>query len=111
MVDTGIAFSHNSEGPDSTLHDKSRPDLFWLVTGATVLGADYRCRSVGLVSANFHNVGTPFGPYGIDMHGIRQSPSLYGGTIVRGTAAGRTEPPDPPSPVARALTLHARSPS
>ena len=52
-----------------------------MVVGATVLGSNYRCRQVGFITANYHNVGTPFGPYGIDMHGIRQSPSLYGGSI------------------------------
>ena len=83
LIDTGIAFSHASEGPDSTHHDRTRPDLHWLVDGATVLASNYRCRQIGFVAANFHNVGLPFGPHGIDMHGVRQSPSLYGGSILR----------------------------
>ena len=83
MIDTGIAFSHASEGPDSTHHDRSRPDLHWMVIGATVLASNYRCRQVGFVAGSFHNVALPWGPHGINMHGIRNSPSLYGGSILR----------------------------
>ena len=83
QIDTGIALSHASEGPDSTLHDRSRPDLHWLVHGATVLASSYRCRQVGFVMGSFHNVALPFGPHGIDMHGVRNSPSLYGGSELR----------------------------
>ena len=32
--------------------------------------------------ASFYNVNMPWGPYGIDMHGIRQAPSLYGGSVL-----------------------------
>ena len=46
LVDCGVALSHNSEGPDSTLNDKSRPDLHWKVVGATVLASSYRCNQV-----------------------------------------------------------------
>ena len=82
LVDSGVALSHAAEGPDSTHHDKSRPDLHWKVVGATVLASGYRCRQVGFVAANFHNVNAPWGPIGIDMHGIRNAPSLYGGSVL-----------------------------
>ena len=51
--------------------------------GATVLASPERCRQVGYVAANFHNVGLPWGPHGIDMHAIRQAPSLYGGSVLQ----------------------------
>ena len=82
MIDTGVAFSHASEGPDSTMHDRSRPDLHWKVVGATVLASNHRCRQVGLVVGSFHNVAAAFGPLDQDMYGIRGSPSLYGGTVL-----------------------------
>ena len=47
-----------------------------------MLASDYRCRQVGLVAGSFHNVALPWGPHGIDMHGILQAPTLYGGTIL-----------------------------
>ena len=85
MIDTGIAFSHAGEGPRSDFHDRSRPDLHWEVIGATVLASNYRCRQVGFVAGSFHNIAVPFGPHGINMFGIRNAPTLYGGSIIRDT--------------------------
>ena len=83
LIDTGVALSHTSEGPDSTHNEKTRPDLHWKVVGATVLASSYRCGQAGFVAATFHNVNTPWGPLHMDNFGIRQAPSLYGGSVLQ----------------------------
>ena len=82
LVDTGVGFHFTGTGPDSTLHDRSRPDQFWKVVGATVLASNERCRQYGFVTGHFWNVIKPWGPGTVTDTIVRQSPSLYGATFL-----------------------------
>ena len=82
LVDTGIGFYFTAVGPDSTKHDKSRPDQHWKVSGATVLASNTRCRQYGFVNGHFWNVIKPWGPGTVTDTIIRESPALYGATLL-----------------------------